>query len=69
MSAFKHLFIFYNSFSLLLTENLHKHKHFLKTLSTILCISFFCKIYNKEKLFTYFFNLYFDRSSAYFDRS
>ena len=28
------LFIFYNSFSLRLTENFHEHKYFLKTLST-----------------------------------
>ena len=34
MSAPKRLFIFYNSFSLRLTENLHKQNHFLKTLST-----------------------------------
>ena len=34
MSAPKRLFIFNNSFSLRLTENLHKQKHFLKTLST-----------------------------------
>ena len=29
MGAPKHLFIFYNSFSLWLTENLHKQKHYL----------------------------------------
>ena len=34
MSAQKHRFIFYNSFSLRLTENLHEQKHFLKTRST-----------------------------------
>ena len=34
MSARKCLFIFYNSFSLRLKENLHKKKHFLKTWST-----------------------------------
>ena len=31
MSAPNRLFIFYNSFSLWLTENLHEQKHLLKT--------------------------------------
>ena len=55
MSAPEHMFIFYSSFSLRLTENFSKQKHFLKTLSTyhfFIHISFFCKMYNKEKLFT-----------------
>ena len=52
MSAPKCLFIFYNSFSLQLTENLHKQKHFLKHYLHVLFISFFCKMYNKGKLFT-----------------
>ena len=34
MSAPKRLFIFYNSFPLRLTENLHEQKHFLKTCYT-----------------------------------
>ena len=51
MSAPKGLFIFYNLFSLQLTENLHKQKHFLKTRSTILFKIFFSKINNKTFLF------------------
>ena len=52
MSAIKCLFIFYNMFFLRLTENLHEQKHFLKHLLHVLFISFFCEMYNKEKLFT-----------------
>ena len=44
MSAPKRLFIFYNSFSLQLTENLHKQKHDLH----LLFIIFFSKMYNKQ---------------------
>ena len=46
MSAPKRLFIFYNSFSLRLTENLHEQKHLLH----VLFLSFFCEMYNKEKV-------------------
>ena len=34
MSAPKRLFLFYNSFSLRLTENLHEQKHILKAFTT-----------------------------------
>ena len=53
MSAPKRLFIFYNSFSSLLTENLHEQKHFLKAFNTcFVYIIFLCKMYNKKLLFT-----------------
>ena len=52
MSVPKHLFIFYNSFSLRLTENLHKQNIFSQHYLHVLFTSFFCKLYNKEKLFT-----------------
>ena len=53
MSDPKRLFIFYNSFSLRLTENLHEQKHFLKTRSRcFVYIIFFGKMYNKETFIT-----------------
>ena len=67
MSAPKHMFIFYNSFSLRLTENLHKQKHFLKYYLPVLCISFFCTMYNKEKLLTPLIKLYQYKSHAHSD--
>ena len=47
MSALKCLFIFYNLFSLQLTENLHKQKHDLH----VLFISVFCKVDNKKRIY------------------
>ena len=52
MSAPKCLFIFNNSFSLRLTENLHKQKKFSNHDLHVLFIQFFSKVDNKEKLFT-----------------
>ena len=52
MSAPKCLFIFYNSFSFWLTENLHKQKHFLKTRSTCFVYIIFFKMYNKKKIYS-----------------
>ena len=50
MSAPKCLFILYNSFSLRLTENLHKQKSFLKTLSTCFVINIiYIKAYKPKK--------------------
>ena len=51
-SAPKRWFIFYNSFSLRLTENLHEQKHFLKTWYTcFVYIIFLNKIYNKKNIY------------------
>ena len=52
MSAPKRLFIFYNSFSLWLTEYLHEQKYFLKQDLHVLFVSFFFRMYNKEQIFT-----------------
>ena len=46
VSAQKSLFIFYNSFSLRMTENLHEQKHFQKTWSTYFVYIIFLKMYN-----------------------
>ena len=50
MSALKCLFIFYNSFSLRLTENFTNTNIFSKYVLHVLFILFFCKMYNKKLL-------------------
>ena len=55
LEAPKCLFIFYRSFSLRLTENLHEQKHFLKNMIYIFCLYHFSVqcIIKKNDLFRY----------------